>query len=195
MIMKKFVFIFFFGIIIADQGLSQNLDSMLMDDFSGLNKKIDRLVYSLETGNNKLIQANDSLIDLNKQLSEKLLEIEAEFKNQTSVTNKVVTEQSSQVKTEISELKEKMQPRFGVLYILLGLALLLILYLMIILRISRRESIEYLLSQTDGLSQQNYEILEKARELKKIKKSVKELINDQKAEEKKKKKSKKKGKK
>ena len=132
---------------------------------------------------------------MNQQLSEKLLEIEAEFKNQTSVTNTVVTEQSSQVKTEISELKEKMQPRFGVLYILLGLALLLILYLMIILRISRRESIEYLLSQTDGLSQQNYEILEKARELKKIKKSVKELINDQKAEEKKKKKSKKKGKK
>lgn len=178
-------------LLISLSGFSQNIDSILMDDFQKVNQKIDRIIYSLEMKNEALLKENDSLFSWNNQLMEKLDQIENQAEKQYAETKTILVEENRQLEIAVEDINKRVKPKFIVLYVLLGIAILLILYLLIILRISRRESIEYLLSQTDGLSQQNYEIIEKAKDLKKIKKNLKELIKQQKSEEKSKKKKKK----
>ncbi len=186
--MKQFCFILIISFVALISGFSQNIDSILMDDFDEVTRKMDRLMHSFEAENSRLMKADDSLFIINKQLMKRLIEIEVGNAQQTADINNIISEENKQLKSEIQKFNKNTRPKFIVLYILLALALLLLLYLMMIIRISRRESIEYLLAQTDGLSQQNYEIIEKAKDLKKIKKNLKELIKEQKSEDKKKKK-------
>lgn len=188
--MKGLFFTLFVLHLIFLQGFSQNVDSILMDDFQKVNQKMDQLIYSLEMKNEELLKENDSLFAWNKKLMEKLYQIEAKAEKQHGKTNSMLVEENKELKTAIERVNKSVKPKFIALYVFLGVAILLILYLLMILRISRKESIEYLLSQTDGLSQQNYEIIEKAKDLKKIKKNLKELMKQQKAEEKSKKKKK-----
>lgn len=190
--MKRRFFTLIVLLLIFLAGSSQNVDSILMDDFQKVNQKMDRLINTLEMKNKELLKENDSLFSWNKQLIEKLDQIETKAEKQYAETKTILIEENKQLKSEIQKVTKNTRPRFIVLYVLLALALLLLLYLMMILRISRRESIEYLLTQTDGLSQQNYEIIEKAKDLKKIKKNLKELIKEQKAQAKSKKQKKKK---
>jgi C4-dicarboxylate-specific signal transduction histidine kinase len=179
-------------LLISLSGFSQNVDSILMDDFQKVNQKMDRIIYSLEMKNEALLKENDSLFSWNNQLMEKLDQIENQAEKQYAETKTILIEENRQLEIAVEDINKRVKPKFIVLYVLLGVTILLIIYLLIILRISRRESIEYLLSQTDGLSQQNYEIIEKAKDLKKIKKNLKDLIKEQKAQAKSKKQKKKK---
>ncbi|MCB2194748.1 MAG: hypothetical protein KQH79_02750 [Bacteroidetes bacterium] len=190
--MKRHFFTLIVLLVIFFEGLSQNVDSILMNDIQKVNQKMDRVINSLEMKNEVLLKENNSLLVWNKQLMEKLNQIENQAEKQYAENKTILIEENQQLKNAIGNVNKNIKPKFIALYVLLGVAILLILYLLIILRISRRESIEYLLSQTDGLSKQNHEIIEKAKDLKKIKKNLKELIKQQKAEKSKKKKKKKK---
>lgn len=175
--------------ILCSIGISaQNLDSLLIEDVKNLDNKIDKklnsVIYTLSKEAEQQERAYDSLYRLHQEAVQKLNKLDQRVVVENDKTRNSLGEKANDLSNVIKERNRRNGLAFIVHYILFGFLFILIFYLMLILRISRRESIEYLLSQTDGLREQNYEILERAEELKKVKKALKGLIKEQKHDDK-----------
>ncbi len=194
--MRKLLVLVIFSVFYSFNALSQNLDSLLIEDVKNLDSKIEKklntVIYSLSEESRQQNKAYDSLYHLHQEAVKKLSKLDQRVVVENDKTRNTLTDKTNNLNKVIQERNRKDKIAFVVHYILFGFLFILIFYLMVILRISRRESIEYLLSQTDGLREQNYEILERAEELKKIKKTLKGLIKEQKQEDKTRKKARKK---
>ncbi len=194
--MRKLLILVVFSGIYFFTSSAQNLDSLLIEDVKNLDEKLDKrisfLIYTLSKDARKQQKSYDSLYKLHQAAVRKLNKLDQRVVVENDKTRNSLTDKANVLGNAIKESNKKDKVAFVVHYILFGFLFILIFYLMFILRISRRESIEYLLSQTDGLREQNYEILERAEELKKIKKTLKGLIKEQKQEDKVRKKAKKK---
>jgi len=153
------------------------------------------LILSNREEQNQYKQAYDSLFKLHQATLQELGSRDQRVLSETYLTRDSLIFKANNLDHTINTNFKKNKTVYIIFFILFGVLFILSLYLIIILRISRRETIEYLLSQTDGLSQQNQEIIEKANELKKVKKNLKEILKHQKIEAKNKEKTKKKRKK
>jgi C4-dicarboxylate-specific signal transduction histidine kinase len=81
---------------------------------------------------------------------------------------------------ETIQLNDQQQRNFMINYLLHGFSLALFIFLIVYILIQRRRSLDFLLARANNLAGQNNEILEKAEELKSIKKSLKEVMEHQK---------------
>lgn len=77
-------------------------------------------------------------------------------------------------------INRQMQKNNMVSLILHGFSLVLILFLIVYILVQRQRSLDHLLARTNKLAGQNNEILEKAKALQSIKKSLKEMLENQK---------------
>jgi len=190
----KFFFTLFFTCIYASTAWNQtsNPDStafiMAVTKLTNDLRKIERAMY-LQRSDQSAMQ--DSLNTWNYSIYEqqnKIIEVVVENKQQTDSALAFM----AALKQESNAMMLKQKRNNLVSYILHGFTLTLIVFLIIFVLIQRQKSLDFLLSRTNNLSGQNEEILAKAEELKKIKKSLKDIIKNQQQAEKGKKKSKKK---
>lgn len=77
-------------------------------------------------------------------------------------------------------INQQMQRNSIVSLIMHGFSLVLILFLIVYILVQRQRSLDHLLERTNKLAGQNNEILEKAEALQGIKKSLKEMLENQK---------------
>ncbi|MFP4024839.1 MAG: hypothetical protein ACLFVR_09950 [Thiohalospira sp.] len=112
----------------------------------------------------------DSLCQIHQDALNQLNKLDQRIVVENEKTRNSLTDKANKLTSEVNKSHKKDNITYIVHYILFALLLILIFYLIIIFKKSSRESIEYLLSQTGGLREQNYEIIERAEELKKIEK-------------------------
>lgn len=194
---RKVCFLFLFFCTCFPLTKAQNIDSInFVKEIDKVEEEINKVYQNAIIQNEKTEKISEEINAFNKTQLEEFTKLKilleknsGEFKN----INKALAEIDTLSSNNTEKLKDFETRNYIVQFVLLGLLVFLIVF---VIRF-RRQSLDYLLAKANSLADQNDVIIEKADELNTIKKTLKALIAEQtkKAKEEKKIKRKKKKKK
>jgi len=169
--------VFIIPLLILFNSVSANdTDSLTLENTQYIKQRVNYLINQLEAVHDREIKNYKNFEELSKNLEKTQKEIVI-AKNEG--IDSLQTFQS-QVSKMIRKNEKEQQKTNSIHYVLHILSLAFILFLVFYIVREKRKSLDYLISKTENLSGQNEEILEKAREMNKIKKNLKEMTKEQK---------------
>lgn len=172
-------------------GISQDTDSLLLENSEYIKKRINLLLYRLneieQTTSNQL----DSLQAVSSSSLKKMGRIENQARQQHQSLQDTLENRSNRLQGFLTDIRRQIRGTSVLSLILFGLVVGMIILLLLLYLRERRRSIDYLIRRTERIAGQNEEILQKAGELKDLRVDLEKNIKQQKKLRKKIKKNKK----
>lgn len=189
--MKKLLLFIAIFTCLWQTGISQDTDSVLLENSEYIKKRINILLYRLNEMEQTTSNQLDSLQSVSSSSLKQIGRIETQANQQHQSLQDTLESRSNQLQGFLTDIRRQIKGTSVLSWILFGLVVGIIILLLLLYLRERRRSIDYLIRRTEHIAGQNEEILEKASELKNLRIDLEKNIKQQKKLRKKIKKNKK----
>lgn len=167
-----------FGIWFSANG--EDTDSVMLEDLQYVKKSINLLLNRLNQMDRSTRRDMDSILDYSNTYLPEIGTMAKNLHEQHGVTRDSLDRKSATLKSGMEDNRKTLSQISLLHFILHGIAIGTIILLLLYIRSRRRKSLQYLISKTQYLEDQNEEILQKANELEGIRQSLEKTRKQQK---------------
>jgi len=164
----------------SQAGLSQDTDSLLLENTQYIKKRINLLLYRINEMEQKTSGQLDSLQNISASSIKKMGRLETQASQQHHSLKDTIENRSNQLQACQNNIRQQIKRTSTLHFILSGLFIAMIVLLLLLYLRERRRSIDYLIRRTERIAGQNDQILEKAGELKDLRVDLEKNIKQQK---------------
>lgn len=161
-------------------GISQDTDSLLLENSEYIKKRINILLYRLNEMEQSTSSQLDSLQAVSSSSIKQIGRIETLANQQHQSLQDTLESRSNHLQGFLTDIDRRVRGTSLLSWILFGLVVGIIILLLLLYLRERRRSIEHLIRRTEHIAGQNEEILEKADELKDLRIELEKNIKQQK---------------
>lgn len=165
---------------IAQSGISQDTDSLVLENTQYLKKRINLLLYRLDQMEQTTNSELDSLQSLSFSSREEIAGLRQQASQQQQSLQDSIENRIHQLRDAQNTIQKQIQRSYTWHWILSGVSIVLVIVLLLLYLRERRKSISYLIRRTERIAGQNDQILEKAGELKELRADLEKNIKQQK---------------
>ena len=166
---------------------AQDTDSLILEKLNSLQQSLRMYNTQMKKIQEKDFENFRELMEFNDSISQKLVKNDQNIDQTRKVIYKKSEEHSKQIQDQLRTIGKQESTQSVIHYILHVAGILLILFLIWYIRKEKKDNLDYLIKESEKLSVQNDEILDKAKDLSKIKDKLKKILKQQKKIKKKKK--------
>jgi len=178
--MKQMIFILVSFLCIVQAGISQDTDSLVLENTQYLKKRINLLLYRLDQMKQTTNSELDSLQSLFFSSQEEIDGLRKQANQQQQSLQDSIENRIHQLRDSQNTIHKQIQRSSTWHWVLSGIAIALVIILLLLFLRERRRSVGYLIRKTEGIAGQNDQILEKAGELKELRADLEKNIKQQK---------------
>jgi hypothetical protein len=159
---------------------ANDTDSLVYEDLQYVKKRINLLIYRLNQMEENQALNLDSILSLSDQSLQGVKSLGENVHEEHVLTRDSLRQKTNRLQEKVNDTKDHFARTSMIHFIIHGLAILLIIFLILYIRHERKKSLDYIISRTQSLSGQNEEILQKAGELEEIRKNLEKTRKQQK---------------
>jgi hypothetical protein len=167
--------------------ISQDTDSLILEDVKSIRKSLNAITYQLNKNQEIIGEKFKDIETLNDSTLKELYKAKEQINEGTDDIKQNTEKYADKLHNQLITNEKKYKTRTLVHYILHGTGIILIIFLIWYIRREKKNDIDYLVKEAQKHSVQNDDILEKAKDMSKIKDRLKKVLKQQKKLRKKKK--------
>ncbi len=176
----KFLTVILLSICFIIPAFSQDTDSLILEDVQSIKKSLKTITYQLNNNQEITNEKFQDIKNLNDSTLKELYNTREKLKKGNQAVLQNTRKYSEELRTQLRTNEKKYKTHTLIHYILHGIGIILILFLFGYIRKEKKNDIDYLVKEAEKHSAQNDNLLEKAKDMSKIKDRLKKVLKQQK---------------